>query len=345
MASGDHGGKESILRETQRQIGQRMAEKVDSKIVAELEKAGNTGEGFLASAANETMNIREINAARTKVFGDRMNEAAAIIMHSNDYVNLMNDTTAGFLKADATMPLWGTKAFVGQILGMNVIVNDQCPKDDTVSTAVGNDCYASYIIKPQAYGLVTKQDMIVNYDRDILARQDMIAVTSWFGTQSFHAKFAPDDLRITRMVFDGGIASTSTYAAAPKTRKKLLKNKKFISCRGAETPRFFNEVKMVSDLVDNTIDLLSPTVKQAILQILGWPSATIVAGSMMYNNTVHDYLIINDADAADLINTKVLELQQIQEYSSKMSSTVHLSSVETINFSPNAVKDLKTIRY
>ena len=226
VQSGDHGGRESILRETQRQIGTRMAEICDEEIIAVLETDKETCEGFTATQANHTMNIREINAARIHAFGDRMDEAVAIIMHSNDYVQLMNDPTQGFLKADATMPLWGTPGFVGQILGMNLIVNDQCPMDATASAALGANCYASYILKPQAYGLVTKQDMIVNTDRDILARQDIIAATSWFGVSGFHAKFSDDDLRIARCVFNSKVGDGTRYnvpATAPAKKKKAVK--------------------------------------------------------------------------------------------------------------------------
>ena len=89
------------------------------------------------------------------------------------------------------------------------------------------------------------------------------------------------------------------------------------------------------------LDLLSNHTKQTILQLLGYPKNCIVKGTVFYNNTINDYLIVQDLDIAHIIEAKVVELTDIQGYQAKMSSTVHLSKVETIGFSPNAVKDLK----
>ena len=90
------------------------------------------------------------------------------------------------------------------------------------------------------------------------------------------------------------------------------------------------------------LDLLSNHTKQTILQLLGYPKNCIVKGTIFYNNTINDYLIVQDLDIAHIIEAKVVELTDIQGYQAKMSSTVHLSKVETIGFSVNAVKDLKT---
>ena len=92
----------------------------------------------------------------------------------------------------------------------------------------------------------------------------------------------------------------------------------------------------------NPLDLLSFHTKQTILQLLGYPKNVIVEGSIFYNNTINDYLIVQNLDIAHIIEAKVLELTDLQSYQAKMSSTVHLSKVETIGFSVNAVKDLKT---
>ena len=80
---------------------------------------------------------------------------------------------------------------------------------------------------------------------------------------------------------------------------------------------------------------------RAYLFISIYPKNCIVKGTIFYNNTINDYLIVQDLDIAHIIEAKVVELTDIQGYQAKMSSTVHLSKVETIGFSPNAVKDLK----
>ena len=146
-----------------------------------------------STLAAELFTVKRANTLRIKVFGDKHEEAVAIYMHSRHFLDMMNDSDAGFLKADATDPMFGVPGFKGRLLGMAVILTDSA----TAGAAIGGlDSFKVYVCKANPYGIAWKQDMNPEQDRDILAREWVWSATMWYGVKHFDSKISADDRRI-----------------------------------------------------------------------------------------------------------------------------------------------------
>lgn len=177
---------ERIIQEITSQIGRRHAEKVDSDLYTEFSSFGN----FVAPTLTVSgKNVRSINEGKVKAFGDLHTEAIALQIHSLDMLEVMNDTTAGFMKADANDPMYRVPGFIGRLLGMAVFENDK--------VAAG----ACYVHKMDPYGYILKQDMELESDYDILAREWVFTGNQWYAVKSFHAKIAANDYKSAKLTF------------------------------------------------------------------------------------------------------------------------------------------------
>ena len=182
---------ERIIQEITAQMGRRHAEKIDSDLIAEVNTAGNYEEGFLATAAADVMNVRNLMRAKVVAFGDKQDEALAVHMHSLQFLDLTIDNTAGFLKADALDPFFRTPGFQGRLLGMAVFVTDKTPQ--LGAQIDGKDAYRAFFHKIDPYGFIIKQDMELDADYDILNREWVFASNEWYAVKSFHKKISPLD--------------------------------------------------------------------------------------------------------------------------------------------------------
>lgn len=145
--------QEKIMAEAQRQIARVHAEKVDAKLYTEIKTAGSVG--YAATADGQHMNVRTLNQGKIKAFGDKQSQAAVCFMHSLQYLDLMNDTTAGFLKADANDPMSMVTGYMGRLLGMAIVINDTITKT-AAGGAFTQDRYQAVICKENAYGIMKK---------------------------------------------------------------------------------------------------------------------------------------------------------------------------------------------
>lgn len=187
---------ERIISEVQSQIARVMAEKVDNDLLTEMSQGSSYTQGFTATAAADVANVRNINHGRTVAFGDKANDAIVCFMHSLQYLDLLNDTTSGFLKADANDPMALVSGFMGRLLGMALVVADTIPAGATID---GKASRHMFIHKAQPYGICIKQDMEVESDYDILAREWVFTGNEWYGVKSFHGKVAALDKRSARL--------------------------------------------------------------------------------------------------------------------------------------------------
>ena len=181
--------REGIFSEAQRQIARVIAEKVDQDLVAEINTVGNYTDGYTATTAAEVLTTKRLNQMKITAFGDRHDESAAVFMHSQHLLSLLNDSDAGFLKADANDPLWRVPGFQGRLLGLAVITVDTVPDNGGVQIG-GKDAYQTFIVKPNAYGIIMKHDLNPEQDRDTLAREWVWSATMWYGVKGFHAKIS-----------------------------------------------------------------------------------------------------------------------------------------------------------
>ena len=187
--------RERIFSEIQSQIGQKMAEKIDRDLITEI--ATSSVAALTAVAAAEVMTVKQLARGKIRGFGDRSDEAVAVFMHSLQWEDLLTDGTAGLLKADANSPFQAIKGFQGTLLNMAVIVTDNVPV--VVGGIDGKQAFDSYIVKENAYGFMTAEEMEMERDKDILHREWVFAGTQWYAVKNFHTKIATDDLRIARL--------------------------------------------------------------------------------------------------------------------------------------------------
>lgn len=196
--------KDRIFSEAQAQIGRVHAEKVDADLITELNTVSNYTTGFTAAGASDVCTVNNLFTARLLGFGDRANECAVIFLHSLHYLAMMKDSTTGLMKADANDPMYLVPGFMGRLFGAAVVVVDTLPE----VTAVGSKkTYAAFMCKSNAYGIITAEELQMEHDRDILARETIITATQWYAVKAFHAKISADDKRIVRATFATEVAS------------------------------------------------------------------------------------------------------------------------------------------
>lgn len=211
MASGDGGSPEEVRgnfeEEAQRQMARVIAEQADADIITELEVADSHFDCFTssdASAANR-MTVSNILEASITAFGDKHEQAVAIYMHSQHFLDTMRDSTAGFLKADANDPFWKQPGFRGRLMGMALFITDQCPQQSDIAS---KKAYAAYIMKANPYGIAIKKDMqSLEKDRDTLMREWVVSGTTWMTVKSFHAKISTLDRRVGKMTVATNVAA------------------------------------------------------------------------------------------------------------------------------------------
>lgn len=187
-----------IIDEIQRQIARVMAEKVDADLLTEFSGASNYTDGYTATANTDKMTIKVLNQARIVAFGDKADQSIVCFMHSLQYMDLMNDSTAGFLQANANDPMFMVEGFKGRLLGMAIVTVDTIPNNGGVQIA-SKDAYNAFIHKANPYGICIKQAMEVESDYDILAREWVFTGNEWYGVKSFHGKVAALDKRTCRL--------------------------------------------------------------------------------------------------------------------------------------------------
>lgn len=187
---------DAIISEIQSQIARVHAEKVDKDLLAEFSSSGNYTQGFTAAAAADVMNIRNLNLGKILAFGDKSDQSIICFMHSLQFVDMLNDTTAGFLKADANDPMALVEGFKGRLLGMAIVTVDTIPAGSTID---GKDSYHAFVHKANPYGICVKQDMEMESDYDMLQREWVFAGNEWYGVKSFHGKVSALDKRTARI--------------------------------------------------------------------------------------------------------------------------------------------------
>ncbi len=188
---------ERVIQEIQEQIGRVMAEKVDADLYTEF--AANATLGYQATAAGNTMNIRTLNTGKITAFGDKHKDAVVCFMHSFQFLDMMTDSTAGFLQANAIDPMFMVEGFEGRLAGMAIISVDTVGKNSAGQVG-SKDTYDAFIHKNNAYGFMVKQEMELESDYDILHRQWVFAGDQWYGVKSFHAKIDANFKKTAKLV-------------------------------------------------------------------------------------------------------------------------------------------------
>lgn len=154
--------QEKVFNSVQSQIARVLAEKVDKKLIAEINTSGNYTSGYLATAAAHVMTMTVIHTGLITAFGDKAPEAMVVFMHSQQYLSMLTDTTSGFIKADANDPWYNVPGFKGRIGNMALVVVDTVPE---VSGGIdGKKAYHAFACKANAYGFMNAEDMDLERD-------------------------------------------------------------------------------------------------------------------------------------------------------------------------------------
>ena len=203
----------NIMANMQAQIGRRHAEFVDQELNDEITKFNGVAGGDIEvpttrkkfdnmvigfqpglSGVSETgMNIRTLTIAKTRAFGDKSEDAVVCYMHPLQWLDSRIDEKSGFLKADANEPFSAINGFVGRFGNMAIITVESVKK--LAAQISGKDAYLAHMHKANSYGIINKQDMEFDYDKDIKAREWEVVGNQWYGVTSFHAKISPDDTK------------------------------------------------------------------------------------------------------------------------------------------------------
>lgn len=193
------GDEESMTyEEATRQIGEVMAEKIDADLLTEVMLSTSHVVGFNAAVATDVCNVQNILRGKINAFGDKQVEAKVLTLHSQHIITFGVELFNKMIIKDANDPYAQVPGFMGRILDMVVIVNDQMPR---LTDVAGKQVFAALAMKQNPYGYIVKKQMNVEQDRDILARENIIAATQWYAVKSYHAKIAAADKRVAVLKF------------------------------------------------------------------------------------------------------------------------------------------------
>lgn len=203
-----------VISELQEQIGRVHAELVDLRLNNEITSyAGSAANdpkaltrlpigatandydnmliGYTATAAEHTMNVRTLLTAKILAFGDKSEDAVVCFMHSTQWLDSQIDKEAGFLKADANEPFSAINGFVGRLFNMAIVIVDSCKK--MPAQIGGKSAYLAHFHKMNSYGIIDKQNMEMEKDYDVLARESIYTGNQWYGVKSFDRKISESD--------------------------------------------------------------------------------------------------------------------------------------------------------
>ena len=134
--------------EAKNQLKMAIANKVDNDMLDALK-----GASLKASVA---LTVANLLTARAK-FGENVNQSAVLIINSTNYAKIATEILA--LENSDNVLIRGT---VGQVAGLQVAISDKLADGE------------GYIVAKGALGLEMKRDVMVESDRDIVAKTTVI---------------------------------------------------------------------------------------------------------------------------------------------------------------------------
>ena len=129
--------------EIKNQLKMAIANKIDNDLLFEL--------NYAPLSETHEINVAGLLAARAK-FGEKVNQPAVALMSSKNYVKFASEIV-NLENTDRVL----INGVVGKVAGLQVAISDKIP-----DTAV-------YIVADGALGIELKRDVMVEFDRDIIA--------------------------------------------------------------------------------------------------------------------------------------------------------------------------------
>ena len=168
-------GLGSWRTEAGRQLGLSIARKVDKDVIAEANTT-TTVIDITAEPTNNKMSYEVVVDALAK-FGEYLDEAEALLIHSHHLTQLLKDPNfVDLTKYGQNVMVKGYKA-IGMIAGVPVIISDTLPVDD------GNGYYTAFLFAKEPVGIAYKRDIMIESDRDILSRTTVITATMHYAVK------------------------------------------------------------------------------------------------------------------------------------------------------------------
>lgn len=141
-------GYGDAIGEAKNQLKMAIANKVDNDMLSALKTA--------TLSASIALTIPNLLTARAK-FGENVNQAAVLVINSTNYAKIATEILS--LENSDNVLIRGT---VGQVAGLQVAISDKLTDSE------------AYIVAAGALGLEMKRDVMVESDRDIVAKTTVI---------------------------------------------------------------------------------------------------------------------------------------------------------------------------
>ena len=159
-------GRGNPSAEIGRQFARKAAEYLDSKLITEAYTTS------LDVNAGATFSYDALVDAIFGQWGDKaLANVGGLVVHSKVAGDIMK--AAEFATADKAGPGLNTAVhgFLGQVAGMPIYISDRL----NVDTAPTPDEYDCLVLKRGALGLMFQRELLIEYDRDVLNKSDIIA--------------------------------------------------------------------------------------------------------------------------------------------------------------------------
>lgn len=172
------------VNEISNQIARRAAEYIDGKLVAQCDLSPHLfdqNSTAVQTNANGTLDQNAIIKAMTSKLGDnhtKLLQGGWIIMHSKVYGDLLQ---TGAVQNQYQIGLTGPSnviqgASLAMIAGLKIWVSDRV----TSNTVSSIQQYKTYLVAPESLALFYQREVQVEFDRDILAKSDIISADVHF---------------------------------------------------------------------------------------------------------------------------------------------------------------------
>ena len=149
------------------QLTKAIADKVDIDLLAEMTSSIASTMTYETSSSTAPVGVADI-AAALELFGEDIDGAKALVCSPKLYTAIR--ATKDWCPASEFAAGALVRGSVGQIFGCNIIVSNRLKG---VSAAAEK----AFIVKPGALRLVMKRNVLVEFDRDVLLRGNVVTAT------------------------------------------------------------------------------------------------------------------------------------------------------------------------
>ena len=161
-----------------KQIVMSMGDKVDYDLLQILASIDSTMTKY-TDASTSAISVPDISDA-LELFGEDIDGTKVLLASPKLYTAIRN--TKDWAPASEFAANALVRGSVGQIFGCNVIVTNRLR--GVAGTGLDED---AYIVKPGALRLFLKRDSLVETDRDILKRINVISITKHYAAYLYNA--------------------------------------------------------------------------------------------------------------------------------------------------------------